>query len=135
MTLELFAICDAATVSGGKLNILGAFDSICANQFPVVHPHCTIAVRIRFNRIEEGDHRLRMNVVDEDGRSIMSSLDGNMSVKFGGEDDSAVANLLINLQQLKIERPGQYGVDLAVNGRHEASLPLFVRQAKTPQQA
>jgi hypothetical protein len=128
MTLEVFALCDAATVSGGKLNLLGAFDSVYAAQEPVVHAFCTIALRVRFTRIEEGDHRIRMNVVDEDGHSIMPNLDGSVSVKFATDDESAVANLLVNIQQLKFEKLGQYSVDLAVDGRHEASLPIFVRK-------
>jgi hypothetical protein len=31
MNLELFALCDAATEAGGKLNLLGAFDAIVSN--------------------------------------------------------------------------------------------------------
>lgn len=128
MNLELFALCDAATVSGGKLNVLGAFDSICATQFPVNHAQCTIVVRVRFNRVEEGDHRLKINIMDEDGRPVMAGLDGNMGVKFGPDDESAVANLLINLQQFKIDRAGAYGIDVAIDGRHLGSIPLYVKQ-------
>jgi len=135
MTLEIIALCDAATVSGGKLNILGAFDSIYANQVPLVHVQCTIALRLRFTRIEEGEHRIRLNVVDEDGHAIMPGLDGSVAVKFNTDDESAVANLIINIQQLKLEKLGQYSVDLAVDGRHEASLPLLVKGAPTQAQA
>jgi hypothetical protein len=131
MTLEIFALCDAATVSGGKLNLLGAFDSVYAAQAPVVHASCTIALRVRFTRNEEGDHRMRLNVVDADGQNIVPTLDGSVGVKFGSDEESAVANVLINLQQLKFDRFGAYSVNLALDGRHEASLPLFVRA--TPQ--
>ena len=130
MKLEIFALCDAATVSGGKLNILGAFDSITAAKVPVVHSQCAIAVRLRFDRIEEGEHRIKINVVDDDGRSIMPGLDGKIMVKFAGEDDSAITNFILNIQQLKLEKFGQFGIDLAVNSRHEASLPLLVKEAR-----
>ncbi len=131
MTIEIFTLCDAATVSGGKLNVLGAFDSIYATQMPVTHAQCAIAVRMRFTRIEEGDHRIKLNVVNEDGQPVMPSLDGKMGVKFGAEDESAVANFIINIHQLKLEKLGQYSIDLAINGRHEASLPLTVKQVAT----
>ena len=127
MTLEILALCDAATVSEGKLNILGAFDSLHTTQLPVAHPQCAIALRLRFARIEEGEHRLKINVVDEDGRSIIRPLEGSMMVKFGADDESAVANFVINIHQLKFEQAGQYSIDLAVDGRHETSLPLFVK--------
>ena len=137
MKLETFCLCDAATVSGGKLNILGAFDSIQTTQAPAVHSQCAIALRLRFTRIEEGNHRIKITIVDEDGRSIMPDLEGMMTVKFGADDDSAVTNFVINIQQLKLDKFGQYAIDLAVDSRHEASLPLVVKQAQasTPPQS
>ena len=132
MKLETFCLCDAATVSGGKLNILGAFDSIQTTQAPAVHSQCAIALRLRFTRIEEGNHRIKITIVDEDGRSIMPELEGTMAVKFGADDDSAVTNFVINIQQLKLDKFGQYAIDLAVDSRHEASLPLVVKQVQNP---
>ena len=128
MILEIFALCDAATVSGGKLNVLGAFDSIFATQVPVAHAQCALALRIRFARIEEGEHRLRLNISDEDGKPIMPGLEGVLNVNFTGDDDSAVTNFIINIQQLKLEKFGAYSLDLAVDGRHESSLPLLLKR-------
>jgi len=44
MDVEIFALCDAATDSGGKLNILGAFDRVSTRQFPAVHPPCALGI-------------------------------------------------------------------------------------------
>ena len=134
MKLEIFALCDAATVSGGKLKILGAFDSVFAAQAPVVHSQCALSIRLRFSRIEEGEHRIRITVVDEDGHSIMPNLDGKLGVKFGSDEDSVVANFIVNIQQLKLERFGSYSIDLAVDGRHETSLPLVFKQVNAVSQ-
>ena len=38
MKVEIFALCDAATESQGKLNLLGTFDQLVAGSVPVVHP-------------------------------------------------------------------------------------------------
>jgi hypothetical protein len=132
MNIEVFAICDAATDTQGKLNLLGAFDSIWAARVPVVHPHCAVALRIRFSRIEEGQHPIRINIVNEDGKNIVPSIDGNLNIKFGTDDESVAANLLINLQGFKLENYGSYSIDVAINGRHEGSLPLFVKRMPTP---
>ena len=48
MQVEIFSISDAATSENGKLNILGAFDTIWVRQFPALYPHCAVAVRMRF---------------------------------------------------------------------------------------
>ena len=129
MKVEIFSLCDAATVSGGKLNILGAFDSLYAPQTPVMHAQCAIALRLRFTRIEEGEHRLKFTIVNEDGRSVMPALEGVLQVKLGSDDDSAITNFIINIQQLKLENFGPYAIDLAVDARHEASLPLMVKMS------
>ena len=124
MNIELFVLCDAATETGGKLNILGAFDNIYSRIAPATHPQCTIAMRVRFNQIEKGKHRLRVNIVDEDGKLIIPSLDANITVDFPQQTDSGVTNLVLNIQGLKLEKFGKYSVDLAIDGRHESSVPL-----------
>jgi len=126
MDVEVFALCDAATDSGGKLNILGAFDRINGRQFPLTHPHCAIALRVRFDRIEEGNHRVKMSLVDADGQSIVPGLDGNIAIKFPGDVHSVCANVVLNINGLKFDKPGQYSIDLALDGRHEKSLPINV---------
>ena len=133
MTLEIFAICDAATVSGGKLNILGAFDSIYSAEAPIVHSQCALAVRLRFSRIEEGQHQIKVQLIDEDGKIVWPGLDGKIGVRFSGDDDSAVTNFIVNMQQLKFERFGTYSMNLALDGRHESSLPLVVKPTKRKQ--
>ena len=128
MNVEAFLLCDCATDSGGKLNVLGAFDSIGAKKVPVRHPACTIAARIRFSKIEEGEHNVRINVIDQDGRNIGPRLDGNISVQVGDDADSSVRNIILNIQGLKLQDYGEYRIDLAVDGRQEASLPFNLKK-------
>src|SRR5207237_3538302 len=75
MNIQVAVLCDAATDENGKLNMLGAFDTIYTQQLPAVHPQCSIALRVTFGHQDEGQHKLRMNFVDADGRSIMPSID------------------------------------------------------------
>src|SRR5512141_2240732 len=71
MNIQVAVLCDAATDEHGKLNLLGAFDTIYTQQLPAVHPQCSIALRVTFAHQDEGNHQLRLNFVDADGRSIM----------------------------------------------------------------
>ncbi len=127
MDIEVFALCDAATEAGGKLNILGAFDCLYAHKFPVMHPQCSVALRMRFSRIEEGTHKIRINFVDEDGKAVLPGLNANTDIKFKEEQQYVVSNLILNIHNLKIEKAGRYSIDLAINGKSEKSLPLFVK--------
>ena len=128
MNIEAFLLCDCATQSQGKLNVLGAFDSIFAKKIPAVHPACAVAVRIRFEKIEEGKHNIRVDVIDEDGKMIIPRLDTNISVKAEADIGSSVANLVLNIQRLKFENYGQYRIDLAIDGQLRGSLPINVRE-------
>ena len=48
MKIELLALADFAADYGGKLSVIGIFDTIFARQMPAVHPHCCLAVKLRF---------------------------------------------------------------------------------------
>ena len=131
MNIEVFSLCDAATVDvAGKLNVLGAFDTIWTGNMPAVYPQCAIALRVRFQGIERGEHRVAVNFVNVDGKHIVPGANGTISINFPDEQRSGSANLVLNLQMLKLEGYGEYSIDLAVDGRSTASLPLFVREKR-----
>lgn len=133
MQIEVFSLCDAATADAGKLNMLGAFDSIWAQKLPVIFPQCAVALRIRFKTVETGEHKIKLNVVDSDGKHILPPLEGSLDFRLPREQASASVNFILSIQPLKVEQFGEYSIDLAVDGRHEASLPLFVREQKAPE--
>ena len=130
MHIEVFTLCDAATGDRGKLNILGAFDTIFSAKTPTVHPRCSIALRIRFKSIEKGEHKVTVNFVDADGKHIIPPLNGPIQVNFREGQRCIASNLILNIQQLKLARYGEYSIDLAIDGKQEASLPLLVREQK-----
>jgi hypothetical protein len=134
MKVEIFTLCDAATAdSGGKLNILGSFDRLNANTTPVTHPLCALAIKLRFERLEEGQKRISISFVDSDGKAVMPMLDAGSQVTFPPGESSVTACIVLQIQQMKLPNFGEYSIDLAVDGRHEASIPLFVKQAGPPQ--
>lgn len=132
MKVEMFVLCDAATEYMGKLNLLGTFDSIHTRQVPAAHPFCAVAIRLRFERSERGDHRMRVNLVDADGQLVIPSLDANLPVRFPDEAPSLAMNLILNLQGVRFARFGEYSIDLIADGQPAASVPLFVRQLPMP---
>jgi hypothetical protein len=127
MEIQIAALCDAATDSMGKLNILGTFDTINAGQTPAIHPQCSIALRVIFQKIEEGAHKLKLAFVDEDGRPVMPSIDIPVEVALPEDATFVSRNFIINIQQLKFANPGPYAIDIAIDGRHEGSIPLLVK--------
>jgi hypothetical protein len=129
--VEAFLLADAATDQGGKLNVIGAFDSIMAPGAPVNHPQFAIAMRIRFSKSESGDHPFRINVVDEDGKSVLSKpIDAGVKVNVLKADETLAVNLVVNFRDVRFAKFGKYSIDLTIDGRQRGSLPLYVRPAR-----
>ena len=132
MQVEVFAICDAATSDNGKLNILGSFDTIWVKKFPAVYAHCAVAAKMRFLALEKGEHTIAVRFIDEDGHNILPPANGSFSVNMPADQRSASADIVLNIQSLNLAKPGEYALELAVDGHNAISLPLFVRPAPQP---
>src|SRR3990167_6574933 len=104
MNIEDFPFSDAATVESGKLNILGPFDPIWGSTLPAVHPQCAIALRMRFDTIEKGEHKIVVNFVDADGKNVIPPAQGVITLTFSDEQRSGSANMILNLQGVKFEK-------------------------------
>lgn len=128
MQLEILTFCDAATDHANKLNILGATDTIVVPSLPFKYPHCCIVMRFRMSRVEEGEHQIKLMILDAAGTAIMN-MDGKMNIKIGGGSTTAV-NVIINVNNLQLKEAGEYAVDVAVDGIQMSSHPLFVRARK-----
>jgi hypothetical protein len=134
MTIQVAVLCDSATDYNGKLNLLGTFDTIYAAQMPTQHPQCSIAIRIAFDRDEEGRHTLLVNFVDEDGQPVMKSVQIPVQVDFPPDATFISRNMVVNILQLTFSRAGLYSVDLSLDGRPLSSIPLAVKQlARKPE--
>ena len=135
MNVDVFTLCDfAQNTPGNKMNIVGTFDRIFARQIPAVHPLCALAVLMRFEQIEQGTKNIRVSIIDSDGRPVVPILEAQLNVQISPNDSDASVPLAVVIQQISLPRFGEYSVDLAVDGRQEASIPLYVLQAPLPQQ-
>jgi hypothetical protein len=137
MNIQVAVLCDAATESGGKLNLLGGFDAIYTPKLPtpeepVIHAQCAIALRMTFNNVEDGAHKLRLSFVDEDGKFIMPPIDLPIQVVVPPDTHFVTQNCIVNFQQLRFEKTGLYSIDIALDGRQEASIPLLIKHIPGP---
>ena len=96
-------LCDAATDYKGKLNLPGMINSIFTRELPANYPQCSIALRVVFKWVEEGQLKLRIIFFNEDGKFVMSSIG------------------------LPFEKFGRHAVDIAIDGRQGARIPLEVK--------
>ena len=127
MNIQVAVLCDAATDDNGKLNLLGAFDTIYAREMPGHPSAMSVALRVTFMAGDEGKRLLKVNFVDADGQSIMPSLDIPVEITLPDEMHFCTRNFILNIQQLKFDEPGLYAVDVSLDDRSQASIPLLVK--------
>jgi hypothetical protein len=128
MDIEVFTLCDAAADYQGRLSILGVFDTVFAVKMPAMHPFCSVALRMRFQMTEHGQHRLTLHIVNQDGEFVIPEIKGEFRVEPPPGSRVASANLVLNLGQLRIKDYGEYAVNLAIDGSQVATLPFWVKE-------
>src|SRR5438128_2308676 len=128
MEILSVTLCDAAADYNGKLCILGAFDSIYAQQFPCVHPSCSVAVRLLLRDDDVGNHSLQIVFVDPDGKLLIPQEKvptANFSVPpMPPSVFFASQNFVVNWQGLQAAIPGQYEIRVVIDGVIARTLPF-----------
>ena len=135
MNIQVAVLCDAATDDNGKLNLLGAFDTIFTQALPATHPQCSIALRVTFGHEDEGARQIRLTFMDADGRSIMPDIPLPVDVVLPPDSHFGTRNFIVNIQQLKFELPGLYSIDVSLDGKPQSSVPLLVKYNPPPSPA
>lgn len=126
MDVQTALLCDSAADYGGKLCVLGAFDTIWARQFPAVHPFCSVAIRVVFRDMDAGKHQMKIQMIDDDGHNLVPPIEGDIDIRLPDNVFFLSQNFVLNLQQFKIEKPGQYSVDVTIDEEIIARIPLQV---------
>jgi hypothetical protein len=130
MKVLVAAVADHAWVENGCLSLFRAFDSINVDKFPYVIPRMSVALRLLINRLEVGEHNLSISLSDADGQKIMNSdIKINFQFPQGAVPEASFSSAL-NGQNVVFPKPGDYVVNILVDGRIEASIPLYVRENK-----
>ncbi len=126
MEIEIFTLADFAQDNNSKLTIVGTFDSINSKQFPVQHPACSVACRLRFGIKEAGDHNFKLRLIDATGKEVIQPIEGNINIGTPPNGQFASINMVINFNQLKFETAGRYSFELYLDGDWKSGLPLFL---------
>jgi hypothetical protein len=131
MKLKYSFVCDYANVSvQGNLNASSIFTSISSDAFPATLARFFFVASIAFHRSEVGKHRFRLSFVDQDGKDVLSPIGGELEAT----NQSLNANIIIELNAVKLNTPGTYQFDLTVDNNHigSESFAATVRPPKLP---
>lgn len=126
MEIEIFTLADFAQDNNSKLTIVGTFDAIQSKQFPVGHPACSIACRLRFGSKETGAHDFKLRLINEDGKELITPIEGNINIGTPPNGQFSSINIVVNFNQLQFEKAGRYSFELYIDNDWKSGLPLFL---------
>jgi hypothetical protein len=127
MKTEIFTFCDFAQENGGKLTIVGTFDTIVSRNFPCVHPQLSVVIRLRFDIWEFANHTFRIETRDLNGELNMEAISGNVEVK-GVGNATAVSHLVFSISNLQFRSSGVVNFVLYMDDKELTSVPLYIRK-------
>lgn len=130
MEVEIFTLSDYAENFNGKLTIVGTFDAISSNAFPVAQPICALSLRLRFSEKETGNNKVNIRLIDESSKEL-NKIDGDLTVinPANGSNYSSV-NLVMKFNNLKFETEGQYSFELLIDDEWQRGLPLKLNRVR-----
>lgn len=137
MEIDFAVLADAATVDAtGKLNVLGIFDRIHAQDFPVRHGRISLVFRFAAGVQELGAHEITIRLSSPDGKEMIK-LDGRMDLAGGarGVAEGIKIPHILNLDGLVFPREGRYNFEIQVDGSSLHSLSLVLDRAGPGQPA
>jgi hypothetical protein len=114
-----------------KKVIVGTFDVIHGRQFPAVQLQMVLLLRIEGHGTEEGEHGVRIEMVDSDYRPVGAVSEGKFALqRQPGTSAGAppAAEVVVNAAGTPLPHPGDYEFVVQVDGRHLGAIPLYVRQ-------
>ncbi len=116
----------------GKKSFMGLFTTFHVSDYQQPLPN--FAIFIRFGFKTEGPHQIDLEIRSRQGDFSMG-IQGQ--VRVANEKDHAydryIADLIVNLNNLKIPREGQYIVNIKGGDTELTHIPFFVKTAPPPQ--
>ena len=129
MDVGLALLADYANVTAeGKLNILGVFNIIYASRFPTVHRQMQLVFTLEAPLWEMGSpKKVEIRLMTEDGQTLLS-LSGELALHSEGGQPTGELKLpqIIQLQDLRFEKPGTYQFAILINDDTKKTIPIRV---------
>jgi hypothetical protein len=126
MDIEVFTICDFAQVNQSKMTIVGTFNNLSSDKFPIIASFY-IAVRVRFEKGNEGKYTLSFTINNRDRDKEIESSTFTVPADISHIDgDSYIYQLAISINNMKFDEPGEYTVDLYIDDFYK-SIPLYIK--------
>lgn len=127
MNIPMAFLADEANISQeGKLNVLGIFDRLVAEEFPVSHPRMVFAFRVTAEFADGGrTFPVQIRLVDDDGQAMFEA-SGEINPPLVPPGEFSTANQVFTLVGMTFPRAGQYRFEVRIGAQEPHVTPLMV---------
>ena len=132
MKTRVAVLADCANVTAdGKLNIMGVFNVIKAQQVPVAHSQMQLVLCMVPDPWEMNTTvPLEIQLVDADGR-VLFGVKGEVVLGAAADGEQTTTNSLLGLNNTVFDHFGSFDFKILVNDEPFSSIPLIVQQVPT----
>lgn len=132
MNIDFAFICDYAEATR-KINAIGiGFDTIFAPKVPCKHPSFFLVIQLRANVVEAGEKTLEVHLIDEDGKDIIPTLKGKVSIPKPVSGTESVGRIAMQFINVEFPRYGLYSLHAVIEGHEMVHMPLKVSPPPQP---
>ncbi len=113
--LNFLHVCDYASLSeGGKLNVLGTFESMSSKETPYVHPQFYVVTNVSVKKF--GNYKQFIKLTrDRDNQEIIKPFEFGMSVSEPKGTGQAKIGIIAQLNNIKFEEFGAYSIQIYID--------------------
>jgi hypothetical protein len=129
MLVRYAFLADTVTLDAvGKINAIGIFENVLAQNFPSVHRDMCLVINLEGTINERGEHKITVEFRDSDSNKL-ASVDqkialGNPKITHG----TLRAGVIMKFQDLLFQRAGQYEFVVFGNDRFLNRVTFMVNQ-------
>lgn len=114
MEYEIFTICDNAQNYNGKMVIVGTFDTIFGQDFPLTYEAFSLAVKINCPTQEFKDGKLQIFLKEKiSGKNLCPPI--TTLIPLNPNVPEQVIALAVNFQKIVFLEPGKYTIEFHFN--------------------
>lgn len=133
--IRLSLVADYADVGkSGKLNIMGAFNRISANQFPAEHTQMYLVIQLEAELGEfEQERTLNVELWGMDGERLAELPSITFRVPSPERGRRNNYNAIIQLQRIPFPAPGLYEFKIFIDRNLEGNIPIELVKLAQPE--
>lgn len=114
MKVDILTLCDSVQEYNGRLIIVGTFNKIASNNFPLVIPEFAVVARVVLDDVDKAKQNYTISIkkIDDDRDVYIMPVTEIKADNSNLKGDGSLMNIFMKGRDVSIQEPGVYRVML-----------------------